>query len=94
MSERTVSESTASERRSQSGPPGNHAVIDLLADLVRINSVNPNYEGGVPEAELADFVQQYFTALGVETWRQQVYPERPNVIARIRGRTPQRRIVL
>lgn len=69
-------------------------VIETLADLVRINSVNPNYEGGVPEAELADYVERYFQSLGVETWRQQVYPDRPNVIARIAGREPGRRIVL
>jgi len=68
-------------------------VIDLLADLVRINSVNPNYEGGVPELELADYVDNYFNAQGIETWRQEVYPNRPNVIARIPGRDPTRRIV-
>ncbi len=94
MSERTVNESAVPENQVQSAENLNHAVIELLADLVRINSVNPNYEGGVPEAELADFVEQYFTALGVETWRQQVYPDRPNVIARIPGRNPERRIVL
>lgn len=69
-------------------------VIETLAALVRINSVNPNYEGGVPEAELADYVERYLQALGIETWRQQVYPDRPNVIARIPGRDPDRRIVL
>ncbi|TWT49429.1 Acetylornithine deacetylase [Rubripirellula amarantea] len=72
----------------------NHPVIELLADLVRINSVNPNYEGGVPELAMADFVEQYFHDLGVETWRQLVYPDRPNVIARIPGRDSSRRVVL
>ncbi|GAA5504966.1 M20 family metallopeptidase [Novipirellula caenicola] len=71
-----------------------HPVIDTLADLVRINSVNPNYEAGVPEAEMADFVEQFFAKRGIQTWRQLVYPDRPNVIARIPGRDPQRRIVL
>ncbi|WP_442511164.1 M20 family metallopeptidase [Novipirellula sp. SH528] len=71
-----------------------HPVLDTLADLVRINSVNPNYEAGVPEAEMADFVEQFFATRGIETWRQLVYPDRPNVIARVPGRDPQRRIVL
>ena len=69
------------------------SVLDTLADLIRINSVNPNYEGGVPEAELANYVDRYFTQRGVETWRQEVYPDRPNVIARIAGRDSSRRIV-
>ncbi|EMI16406.1 acetylornithine deacetylase or succinyl- diaminopimelate desuccinylase [Rhodopirellula maiorica SM1] len=69
-------------------------MLDTLADLVRINSVNPNYEAGVPEAEIADFVEQFFATRGIETWRQLVYPDRPNVIARVPGRDPQRRIVL
>lgn len=69
-------------------------VIETLADLVRINSVNPNYDGGVPEMELAEYVERYFQRLGIETWRQEVYPDRPNIIARIPGRNSQRRIVL
>ncbi|QDT04807.1 putative succinyl-diaminopimelate desuccinylase [Rubripirellula lacrimiformis] len=68
--------------------------VSLLADLVRINSVNPNYDGGVPEAEMADYVDRYFTQRGIETWRQQVYPDRPNVIARVPGLDSSRRIVL
>lgn len=68
-------------------------VLRTLEDLVRINSVNPNYEGGVPEAEMADYIESYFAASGIETWRQTVFPDRPNVIARIPGRDSQRRIV-
>lgn len=68
-------------------------VLELLAELVRINSVNPNYEGGVAEVAMADYVEGYFTNRGIETWRQPVYPDRPNVIARIPGRDSSRRIV-
>ncbi len=42
-------------------------VIETLADLVRINSVNPNYDSGVPEVELASYVERYFEHLGIET---------------------------
>lgn len=69
-------------------------MLDTLADLVRINSVNPNYAGGVPELEVAEYVEQFFARRGIETRRQEVYPQRPNVIARIAGRDPTRRIVL
>jgi len=72
----------------------NDAVINLLADLVRINSINPNYEGGVPEAAMAEFIEQYFAQHGIETWRQDLYPERSNVIARVPGHDSNRRIVL
>jgi acetylornithine deacetylase len=70
------------------------AVIDTLADLVRINSVNPSYEGGVPELALANYVERFFQQRGIEVWRQWVYPERPNILARVQGRNPHRRVVL
>lgn len=75
-----------------SSPP--HPILDTLAELVRINSVNPNYDGGVDEAELADYVECFFARRSVATWRQSVLPGRPNVLARIPGRNPHRRIVL
>ena len=68
-------------------------VLRTLADLIQINSVNPNYDDGVAEANLAAYVESFFAARGIETWRQTVFPDRPNVIARIPGRDSQRRIV-
>ncbi|MBI3680582.1 MAG: ArgE/DapE family deacylase [Acidobacteria bacterium] len=68
-------------------------VIETLADLVRINSVNPAYEGGKPEAEIAGFVERFFRERGIETRRQEVFPGRPNLIAALPGRNPARRIV-
>ncbi len=68
-------------------------VIELLADLVRINSVNPNYADGVPEIECANFIEQYFLACGIEVWRQNVLPQRPNILARLPGQRSDRRIV-
>ena len=75
---------------SESIPP----VIALLADLIRINSVNPNYEGGVPESAMADFVEKYFGQLQVEVSRVDVLPQRPNVLVTLPGRDRRRRIVL
>ena len=69
-------------------------VIQTLADLVRINSVNPAYDGGVSEAGVARYVRGFFKQIGMETWEQEVFPGRPNVIARLPGRDRSRRIVL
>ncbi len=69
------------------------SVIDTLADLVRINSVNPAYGDGGTEANLAPLVRHFFAQRGIETFDQEVFPGRPNVIARLPGKT-QRRLVL
>lgn len=65
-----------------------------LAELVSINSVNSSYEGGPGEAELASYVKMFFEHRGIETWEQEVFPGRNNIIARLPGRNPARRIVL
>lgn len=69
------------------------AVIDLLARLVGIDSVNPAY-GGPGEADLARFIRDYFRRHGVETFTQPVLPGRENVVAVLPGVDRSRRIVL
>ena len=73
-----------------SAPP----VIQTLADLVRINSVNSAYEGGAGEREIATSVRRFFEQRGMEVWEQEVFSGRPNVIARLPGRDPSRRVLL
>src|ERR1700722_18193293 len=68
-------------------------VITLLADLVRINSVNPSYEGGRSEAGIVNYLREYFRRNSIETWEQEVFPGRPNLIARLPGRNSARRLV-
>jgi acetylornithine deacetylase len=68
-------------------------VAKILAELVRINSVNPAY-GGPGEAELAAWVRQFFASRQMEVSEQWVWPDRPNVIARLRGRNSRRRVIL
>ncbi|MCB1275929.1 M20 family metallopeptidase [Prosthecobacter sp.] len=68
-------------------------VIQTLADLVRINSINSAYEGGPGEKEAAAYVRQFFEQRGIEVWEQEVFPGRNNVIARVPGRDAARRIV-
>lgn len=69
-------------------------VLETLADLVRINSVNSSYEGGPGEGEIAAFVRRFFEQRGIEVWEQEVFPGRPNVLARLPGLDSNRRIVL
>jgi len=68
-------------------------LLETLADLVRINSVNPSYPGGRPEKFVAAYIREFFTQRGIETWEQEVFPDRPNIIARLPGRDASRRIV-
>ena len=68
-------------------------LLQTLADLVRINSINPAYVGGRPEAEVAAYVAEFFRRRGIETFSQEVFPGRPNLIARLPGRQAGRRIV-
>jgi acetylornithine deacetylase len=69
-------------------------VLETLADLVRINSVNSSYEGGPGEGEIAAYVKRFFEQRGIEVWEQEVFPGRPNVLARLPGLDSNRRIVL
>jgi acetylornithine deacetylase len=69
-------------------------VLELLAKLVRINSVNSAYEGGPGESEIAAFVHGYFLARGIQVHTQEVFPGRPNILARLPGRNRDRCLVL
>lgn len=61
--------------------------IDLLHQLVRIESVNPSLvPGGRGEAEIAGFVARLLDEAGIEVRLQEAAPARPNVIGRLRGR--------
>lgn len=72
----------------------NSPLVQTLASLVRINSVNSSYEGGPGEQEIATWVRSFFEQRGIEVWEQEVFPGRPNVIARLPGRDPSRRVIL
>jgi len=69
-------------------------VIQTLADLVRINSVNSSYEGGPGEREIATFVRSFFEQRGIAVGEQEVFPNRPNILARLPGRDSTRCLVL
>ncbi len=78
----------------QHGEVSGSPVIQTLAELIRINSVNPSYAGGLGEREIAAWVRRFFEQRNIEVWEQAVFPDRPNILARLPGRDPSRRIIL
>ena len=69
-------------------------VFKTLLDLVRINSVNPAFEGGQSEAEIIRYIQDFFQERQIETFSQEVYPNRCNLVARLPGKNATRRLLL
>jgi acetylornithine deacetylase len=63
-------------------------VVDLLAELVAINSVNASMPGGPGEAELAAFLARYGRDCGAEVSTAEVLPGRPNVSLRLPATHP------
>ena len=70
------------------------ALIATLADLVAINSVNPQYPGGPGEGALAEYVADYFRKNSIPFELQRVLEGRSNVIARLEGKPGGRTLVL
>jgi acetylornithine deacetylase/succinyl-diaminopimelate desuccinylase family protein len=69
------------------------AVIELLAQLVSIDSVNPAY-GGPGEAGITRFLEEYFARHRIETFLVPVLPGRDNVVSMLPGRDRSRRLIL
>jgi succinyl-diaminopimelate desuccinylase len=62
-------------------------VTALLADLVRIPSVNPRMGTGTGEGEVARYLGERLQALGLTPAIIPVHPGRPNVLVTAAGRT-------
>lgn len=61
-------------------------LTDLIASLVRIDSVNPSLvPGGAGEAEIAAFIERWAAEAGLEAERLEEHPGRPSVLVRARG---------
>jgi acetylornithine deacetylase len=71
------------------------ATVDILRQLVCIESVNPSLvPGGSGEAEIASFVARVLGDAGIEIRLQEVAPGRPNVIGRLPGSGGGRPLIL
>jgi acetylornithine deacetylase len=70
-------------------------LIQTLADLVRINSINPSLvTGGAGEAEIAAYVAQALAQLGMMVNIHEVEPRRLNVVGIRRGQGGGRALML
>lgn len=67
-------------------------VTEILSELVRINSINPQW-GGPGEQEIATWLKSFFEKRNIDVSLHDVLPGRPNLIARVPGRTQNRRII-
>lgn len=75
------------------GPAGElvnpELVVEILCDLVAIDSRNPDLVPGAPgEESIARYLRQRLEAWGLEVRWQEVAPGRPNVVGILRGREP------
>ncbi len=71
------------------------AVADLVADLVAIDSTNPDLVPGAPgEAAIARFVAGWLDRAGVAVALEEAAPGRPNVVGTVRGRGGGRTLML
>jgi acetylornithine deacetylase len=61
-------------------------LVGTLADLIRINSINPSLVPGAPgEAAIATYVAHALRRLGLGVTTLESYPGRPSVVGRLRG---------
>lgn len=60
--------------------------LELLKDLIRINSVNPSLvRGGAGELAISEFIAERLNEIGLETKVTEVERGRPNVVGILRG---------
>jgi acetylornithine deacetylase len=72
-----------------------NAGLEILKDLVRINSVNPSLvEGGAGERQIAAFLHSFLERKGIASTLQEVGAGRFNVIASVTGALPGPRFLL
>src|SRR3954454_719023 len=70
-------------------------LVELLRDLVAIDSVNPELvPGGAGEGQIARFVAAWLERAGLEVTLQEIAPGRPNVVGVRRGSGGGRSLVL
>jgi acetylornithine deacetylase len=75
--------------------PEPREVIDLLSSLVAIDSINPSLvPGAAGEAQIAAFIADWLERAGVTAAVNEVAPGRPNVLARVPGRSSGRSLLL
>ena len=69
-------------------------IINLLSQLVEINSINPTLSKGPGEENIAKFVAGYLTDLGLTPEIQTVQPDRTNVVVTISASNNEKSLLL
>ena len=70
------------------------ALLNLLADLISINSINPAFATGAPgEGKIGQYVSDFFKRHKIRCQRHEVLPGRFNVIGQVPGRDPNRCLI-
>lgn len=69
-------------------------LLNLLADLISINSINPAYGSSAPgEGKIGEYVADYFRRHKIPFEKQEVLPGRFNVIGKVKGRDNSRCLI-
>lgn len=68
-------------------------LVNILADLIRIKSVNPAYDRESSEKHIQAFILDFFRKREILAEEQQVLDGRANVIAKLPGKNPSRKII-
>jgi acetylornithine deacetylase/succinyl-diaminopimelate desuccinylase-like protein len=76
-----ASPSTSPTTSQPAGPSASEEVVDLLCDLIRINTSNPTH----PERPAAEWVAEKLAEVGIESQILESEPGRASTIARIEG---------
>jgi acetylornithine deacetylase len=72
-----------------------NSVLDLLAGMVAIDSVNPSLvAGGAGEREIAAYVADWARTAGLDVEILEATPGRPSVVVRARGKGRGRSLLL
>ncbi len=70
-------------------------LFKVLMDLISIDSTNPSiFPGGKGEKEIAEYIKNYLKRLSLDVTAQEVRPERPNIIAVLKGKERGRTLML
>src|SRR5262249_42639237 len=70
------------------------ATINLLRELIAIDSVNPSLvQGAAGEKDIADFIAGQFRAAGMDVELQSVAHERANLVGVVEGEQPGRTLL-
>jgi acetylornithine deacetylase len=69
-------------------------IVAILRELVAVNSINATLSGGPGEKEIAGFIRDRLGRLGFDAQVKKVSGERANVVALVRGTSPDLPVLL